>query len=441
MRKVFSLLIIFLIVTTIVFNTYLSNHIYPNTYLGSLNLAGHSKEQVLRLLAQVQKVPVRVKVKDRVYSYSLSELGIIFDLNTTVTQLFHDNQGSFFKRLSTYYHDTRTQQMVQPALVFTQKFYEQFQNTVFDFSIKPDEVLVDQNSKQLIFASNQEKYTLNSKFLEQTIRTQFGENELIIAQIQRIVDDHNPVTIEEYNKNLGRITALPVTVSLPTIDTPITLAPTDLQKLLLVSYDNNKQQLGIDVNQKMLTNLAQSQVSQLLQRTDMAVDSVALKKSLVSLATSRFNNIDTSFIQGTLVQIPQSHGEIAQKYIEIDIRQQTMYLWEGGNNIATHRVSTGLYYPTPPGTYHILNKAPNAYSDIYHVWMPYWMAFYLDPKVNAYLGIHELPYWVTGDGQEIRRPRNFIGSPHTGGCVSLDLGEAKLVYDWAEVGMPVIVYE
>jgi lipoprotein-anchoring transpeptidase ErfK/SrfK len=100
-----------------------------------------------------------------------------------------------------------------------------------------------------------------------------------------------------------------------------------------------------------------------------------------------------------------------------------------------------LYYPTPPGHYQILNKAKNAFSDIYYVYMPYWMAFYLDPKINAYLGIHELPYWVTNDGQQIRRPRDFLGSPHTGGCISLDVGIAEKVYNWAEVGTKVEIYE
>jgi lipoprotein-anchoring transpeptidase ErfK/SrfK len=140
-------------------------------------------------------------------------------------------------------------------------------------------------------------------------------------------------------------------------------------------------------------------------------------------------------------EAPNTEGEVAEKYIEIDLSQQKMYLWEGGENVAVHRVSSGLYYATPPGHYQILNKANNAYSYIYHVWMPFWMAFSLDPQVNAYLGIHELPYWVDGVGQEIRRPRDFIGSPHTGGCVSLDVGEAELVYNWAEVGTPVWIFE
>ena len=50
-------------------------------------------------------------------------------------------------------------------------------------------------------------------------------------------------------------------------------------------------------------------------------------------------------------------------------------------------------------------------------------------------------YWIDSNGETIRRPRDFIGSPHTGGCVSLDVGMAKIVYDWADEGMLVLIYD
>ena len=116
-------------------------------------------------------------------------------------------------------------------------------------------------------------------------------------------------------------------------------------------------------------------------------------------------------------------------------------MFENSNLIARHRISSGLYKPTPRGEFALINKANNAYSDIYHVWMSYWMAFYYEKETNSYYGIHELPYWVSGDGQKIQRPREFLGSPHTGGCVSLDIGIAKQVYDWSETGLPVYIYD
>ncbi len=140
-------------------------------------------------------------------------------------------------------------------------------------------------------------------------------------------------------------------------------------------------------------------------------------------------------------QKPNTDGTKKNKYIEIDISQQKMYLFEKGVLKKSYRVSTGLYYPTPTGVFTIFNKNLNAYSSIYHVWMAYWMAFYIDPYLKASFGIHELPYWYDASGKKKFRPRDFIGSPHTGGCVALDIGKAQEVYAFADVGTSVYIFD
>lgn len=174
--------------------------------------------------------------------------------------------------------------------------------------------------------------------------------------------------------------------------------------------------------------------------SDRKIHPGELKKDLIALINSRARGEPADTIAAHIGYTPNTKGNLAQKYIEVDISQQTMYLFKDGNLFNTYKISTGLYYPTPVGQFKILNKAVNAFSDIYHVWMPFWMAFYYGPEVDAYFGIHELPYWVAEDGAKIQRPREFIGSPHTGGCVALDVGAAKEVYAFSDVDMPVYVY-
>jgi lipoprotein-anchoring transpeptidase ErfK/SrfK len=99
-----------------------------------------------------------------------------------------------------------------------------------------------------------------------------------------------------------------------------------------------------------------------------------------------------------------------------------------------------LEYPTPVGEFTILNKAGIGYSDIYDVWMPWWMGFNYSNELHAYFGIHELPYKLSGNNV-IRRPANFIGSPHTGGCVALGVGDAQEVYKFADIGTKVVIYQ
>lgn len=137
---------------------------------------------------------------------------------------------------------------------------------------------------------------------------------------------------------------------------------------------------------------------------------------------------------------PNSDGSLSRKYIEVDLTQQKMYLFQNGMVQNSYSISTGLDYPTPTGKFIIFNKAMNAYSGIYHVWMPYWLGFYIDPKLHASFGVHELPYWYS-KGLKVRRPRENIGSPHTGGCIALDIGKAKEVYVFADIGTPMYIFD
>ncbi len=134
-----------------------------------------------------------------------------------------------------------------------------------------------------------------------------------------------------------------------------------------------------------------------------------------------------------------TNGSLAEKYLEVDISQQKMYLFIGNKIYKEYKVSTGNYYPTPIGQYKILNKAPKAYSAIFGVWMPYWMAFEYAEDIEAYLGIHELPYVLGSAGEQIYRFGYYIGNKMTGGCVAMEPKDSKEVYDLSEVGMIVNV--
>ena len=132
---------------------------------------------------------------------------------------------------------------------------------------------------------------------------------------------------------------------------------------------------------------------------------------------------------------PNTKGELANKYLEIDISQQKMYFFIGGEVYKEYKVSTGNYYPTPTGQYKIMNKAPKAYSDIFGVWMPYWMAFNYAEDIGAYLGIHELPYVLGNGGVRTYRFGYYIGRKMTGGCVAMEPKDSKEIYNLSEVGM------
>lgn len=125
------------------------------------------------------------------------------------------------------------------------------------------------------------------------------------------------------------------------------------------------------------------------------------------------------------------------KYIDIDVSNQILTIFENGKNLGSFLTSTGKYgMPTPLGRYKILSKSKLAYSRRYNLYMPYWMQF-----TWAGHGIHELPFWKYRGGKEYKERESHLGTRISHGCVRLGVGPAEEVFRWAEIGTPVIVHE
>jgi lipoprotein-anchoring transpeptidase ErfK/SrfK len=121
------------------------------------------------------------------------------------------------------------------------------------------------------------------------------------------------------------------------------------------------------------------------------------------------------------------------KYIDINLKNQVMVLFENGQALDSYLISSGKRgMDTKQGTFHIANKFPRAWSKAYGLFMPYWMA--LVP--SGQFGIHELPEWPSG----YKEGAAHLGIPVSHGCVRLGVGPAERVYNWTEVGTPVVVH-
>lgn len=121
------------------------------------------------------------------------------------------------------------------------------------------------------------------------------------------------------------------------------------------------------------------------------------------------------------------------KYIDVNLSSQIMTLFENGKVIDAFLISSGKPgMATPRGSHQIYNKHPRPWSKKYSLFMPYWMAITSDGKY----GIHELPEWPGG----YKEGQNHLGIPVSHGCMRLGVGPAKTVYNWADIGTPVIVH-
>ncbi len=119
----------------------------------------------------------------------------------------------------------------------------------------------------------------------------------------------------------------------------------------------------------------------------------------------------------------------------VSISEQRCWLYRGETVIAKWVCSTGRSgSATRPGTYRIQSKLPKAYGSTWDIWMPYWLGIYWAGASEN--GIHGLP-WDAQTGNQIWS--GYLGTPITYGCVMVDNVNARMLYDMAYIGMPVIV--
>ncbi len=119
------------------------------------------------------------------------------------------------------------------------------------------------------------------------------------------------------------------------------------------------------------------------------------------------------------------------RYIHIDISSQALFLFEDGEERGAFKVSTGKRgMDTPLGEFQVMGKSRRPWSGEYELFMPWFIQF-----TGQGHGIHELPEWPGG----YKEGANHLGIPVSHGCVRLGVGPAKQVYDFVEVGTPLVV--
>ena len=175
-------------------------------------------------------------------------------------------------------------------------------------------------------------------------------------------------------------------------------------------------------------------------RVGKAVNDTAVANDLINIIktnpVSRQLIVATTDIEPEVKTVTPNTGSAGMypgRYIEVDLSAQMLYQYDGETLVGSHRVSTGKWsMPTPTGTFAINNKNLRAYSATYNLYMPYWMAF-----IGSSYGIHELPEWANGT----KEGESHLGTPVSHGCIRLGVGSAAAVYNWAEVGTPVIIHD
>jgi lipoprotein-anchoring transpeptidase ErfK/SrfK len=165
--------------------------------------------------------------------------------------------------------------------------------------------------------------------------------------------------------------------------------------------------------------------------TDTPVPAPVATETPAQLAMEMVNDTASQNITGQEQLAPAGASYGGSKYILVDISEQHMYVYEGDQLVYSFVASTGMKGATRVGTFAVQSKIPNAYGSTWNIWMPSWLGIYWSGGLEN--GIHALP--ILPNGATLWA--GFLGRPISYGCVVLGSYEAKLLYDWAEIGTPV----
>jgi lipoprotein-anchoring transpeptidase ErfK/SrfK len=144
--------------------------------------------------------------------------------------------------------------------------------------------------------------------------------------------------------------------------------------------------------------------------------------------------VDRQHIRRVIVNTTPPQGVDNQRWIEINLYEQTLAVYENGELRFATLITTGAKpYYTQPGLFKIYQKLPyetmqGAFaadkSDFYYLMDVPWTMYF--DKARALHGA----YW-----------RTMFGYTASHGCVNLSVSDARWLFDWANVGDWVYVWD
>ncbi|MFB2645367.1 L,D-transpeptidase [Raphidiopsis sp. BLCC-F218] len=147
-----------------------------------------------------------------------------------------------------------------------------------------------------------------------------------------------------------------------------------------------------------------------------------LKIILLTLTISIITPLPASQNIAEAIPAPKKSPE---RWIQVDLSQQKLTAWEGKRRVYTVKISSGKKStPTPVGRFRIQSKHRTTRMrgrgyDLANV--PYTLYYHGSYAIHG-------AYW-----------HKRFGTPVSHGCINLPPNRARLIFNWASVGTPVVV--
>lgn len=136
----------------------------------------------------------------------------------------------------------------------------------------------------------------------------------------------------------------------------------------------------------------------------------------------------------TAAPAPPSGSGSGQRIV-FDQSDQRVWLIESDGKVdRTYLVSGSRFANLKPGSYQVQSKQRHATSFDYTGSMEYFIRF--ATGFSAPIGFHAIPVYNNG---KLEQSVAELGQPLSAGCIRQKKSDAKYLWDWAPIGMPVVV--
>jgi lipoprotein-anchoring transpeptidase ErfK/SrfK len=436
-------------------NLYYKNKILPGTKVGSLTLNQDPQEASQQLSKSIDQFKFRLNFKDQQTEHTPTELGLTPDLNSTIEEAKNLNhQIGFFKK---------------PFAVFSRHHLSLSSN--LDQKVLQD-FLTANNYAQQIPADAKIEFNKDSGNFE-VVSEVPGKGVDVEAFSKDLAQAYSKISPEEVKLN---ITDTKPSIKAPdiadlteransiihqkiVINTPLkvyspsyiekkdwlSLTPQPESSRYLLSINTDAQKKYLDSTVKSVQRSPEARVVASIGSQEFVVQPGAIGYSPEDY-TSVLESLNKIFPGAAGAELTLKFKEIAPptqniaasggRWIFADLSEYKIYAYQGSSLVNSFLISSGARAtPTPTGSYSISRKVrvktmssggnPKS-PDYYSVPNIEWVAYF---KSGGY-AMHGV-YW-----------HNKFGKQNTShGCMGMSNSDAQWVYDFLEIGTPVVVVE
>jgi lipoprotein-anchoring transpeptidase ErfK/SrfK len=436
-------------------NIYYKDKILPGTKVGPLTLSRDPEAASRQLSKNIEQYKVKLNFKDQQSEKSPAELGVTLDLNSTIEAAKNLNyQIGFFKK---------------PFAVFSRHHLSLSSN--LDKKDLQDFLTVNSYAQQIPtdakieFNQDSGNFEVISEVPGKGVDVEAFSNDLTQAyssmspeEVNLDITDTKPsikaVSLTDLTSRANSIIHQKIVINTPLkVYSPsyiekkdwLSLTPQPESSRYLLSINTDAQKKYLDSTVKSVQRSPEARVVASIGSQEFVVQPGAIGYSPEDY-TSVLESLNKIFPGAAGAELTLKFKEIAPptqniaasggRWIFADLSEYKIYAYQGSSLVNSFLISSGARAtPTPTGSYSISRKVrvktmssggnPKS-PDYYSVPNIEWVAYF---KSGGY-AMHGV-YW-----------HNKFGKQNTShGCMGMSNSDAQWVYDFLEIGTPVVVVE